>query len=120
MRVAFDNGLQYVDAPYITFARACDILGEDSLGRLLRTARSSKADVVVGDQDNFPGPRRGADQPWKRYFAKGADWEGRLPPEELDACREAGTEIVFLDTVVDSSTDVLRRFRDRGGCEPFE
>jgi len=50
-----------------------------------------------------------------RYFAKGADWEGRLPHEELDACRDGGTEIVFLDTVVDSSTDVLRRFRDRGG-----
>ncbi len=46
-----------------------------------------------------------------RYFAKGADWEGRLPPEELDACRDGGTEIVFLDTVVDSSTDVLRRFK---------
>jgi cytidyltransferase-like protein len=50
-----------------------------------------------------------------RYFAKGADWEGRLPTEELDACREAGTEIVFLDTVVDSSTDVLLRFKERGG-----
>jgi D-beta-D-heptose 7-phosphate kinase/D-beta-D-heptose 1-phosphate adenosyltransferase len=55
-----------------------------------------------------------------RYFAKGADWEGRLPDEEVDACREGGSEIVFLDTVLDSSTDVLRRFRDRGGCEPFE
>jgi bifunctional ADP-heptose synthase (sugar kinase/adenylyltransferase) len=55
-----------------------------------------------------------------RYFAKGADWEGRLPDEEVDACREGGSEIVFLDTVVDSSTDVLRRFRDRGGCEPLE
>ena len=56
MRVAFDNGLQYVSAPYVMFARARDILGEDSLGRLLRTARSAKADVVIGDQDNFPGP----------------------------------------------------------------
>jgi cytidyltransferase-like protein len=50
-----------------------------------------------------------------RYFAKGADWEGRLPPEELAACRDGGTEIVFLDTVVDSSTEVLRRFEERGG-----
>ena len=50
-----------------------------------------------------------------RYFAKGADWEGRLPPEELEACSEVGTEIVFLDTVVDSSTEVLRRFKERGG-----
>jgi bifunctional ADP-heptose synthase (sugar kinase/adenylyltransferase) len=50
-----------------------------------------------------------------RYFAKGADWEGRLPDDELEVCREHGVEIVFLDTVVDSSTDVLRRFRERGG-----
>ena len=48
-----------------------------------------------------------------RYFAKGADWRGRLPQEELDVCAENGIEIVFLDTVIDSSTDVLRRFRAR-------
>jgi cytidyltransferase-like protein len=50
-----------------------------------------------------------------RYFAKGADWEGRLPADELEVCRAHGVEIVFLDTVVDSSTDVLRRFKERGG-----
>ena len=50
-----------------------------------------------------------------RFFAKGADWEGRLPEDELAVCTEHGIEIVFLDTVVDSSTDVLRRFRERGG-----
>jgi cytidyltransferase-like protein len=50
-----------------------------------------------------------------RYFAKGADWEGRLPEDELAVCEENGIEIVFLDTVVDSSTDVLRRFKERGG-----
>lgn len=49
-----------------------------------------------------------------RYFAKGADWRGRLPEEELAVCAENGVEIVFLDTVVDSSTDVLRRFLERG------
>ncbi len=49
-----------------------------------------------------------------RYFAKGADWRGRLPAEELRACEEHGIEVAYLDTVVDSSTDVLRRFRERG------
>ena len=48
-----------------------------------------------------------------RFFAKGADWEGRLPDDELEVALEHGIEIVFLDTVVDSSTDVLSRFRDR-------
>jgi cytidyltransferase-like protein len=50
-----------------------------------------------------------------RYFAKGADWEDRLPGDELAVCAEHGVEVVFLDTVVDSSTDVLRRFEERGG-----
>jgi cytidyltransferase-like protein len=49
-----------------------------------------------------------------RYFAKGADWRGRLPEEEVRVCKELGVEIVFLDTVVHSSTDLLRRFRARG------
>ena len=48
-----------------------------------------------------------------RYFVKGADWRDRIPEEELGACAEAGTELVFLDTVVDSSTDVLRRYGER-------
>ena len=50
-----------------------------------------------------------------RYFAKGADWRGRLPEEEHAVCEELGVEIVFLDTVVDSSSDILRRFEVRRG-----
>jgi cytidyltransferase-like protein len=48
-----------------------------------------------------------------RYFAKGADWQGRLPEEEAAVCAEHGIEVVFLDTVVDSSTEVLRRYGER-------
>jgi cytidyltransferase-like protein len=48
-----------------------------------------------------------------RYFAKGADWRGRLPEEEESVCTEHGIEVVFLNTVVDSSTDVLRRYAER-------
>ncbi|MEU2420854.1 glycosyltransferase [Streptomyces sp. NPDC007851] len=78
LRAAFDHGLRHVAAPYVMFARARDILGEDSVGQLLRAARKVKADVVVGDPDNFPGPRRGADEPWKRYFGTGAGAVTRL------------------------------------------
>ena len=49
-----------------------------------------------------------------RYFAKGADWRGRLPEEEEAVCAQHGIEVVFLDTVLDSSTDVLRRYAQRG------
>ena len=48
-----------------------------------------------------------------RYYAKGADWRGRLPDGELAACADAGTEVVYLDTVVDSSTAILERYERR-------
>jgi bifunctional ADP-heptose synthase (sugar kinase/adenylyltransferase) len=42
-----------------------------------------------------------------RYYAKGADWRDRLPEEELEVCRSAGIEVVFLETVTNSSTRIL-------------
>src|SRR5690606_1559371 len=41
---------------------------------------------------------------------KGKDWEGRLPAEEVAVCRDHGIEIVYLDTVTDSSTERVRDF----------
>lgn len=48
-----------------------------------------------------------------RYYVKGADWRDRLPPAELRACAEMDTEVVFLDTVIDSSTEIVRDYRRR-------
>jgi bifunctional ADP-heptose synthase (sugar kinase/adenylyltransferase) len=48
-------------------------------------------------------------EPW--IYAKGDDWEGRLPEAELAACRAAATSVVFLDTVTHSSTELLDRWR---------
>ena len=45
-----------------------------------------------------------------RTYAKGADWRGRLPDEELQVCEDLGIDIVYLDTVRDSSTEILRRY----------
>ena len=42
-----------------------------------------------------------------RYYVKGEDWRDRLPPAELAACSELGIEIVYLDTVTNSSSAVL-------------
>jgi cytidyltransferase-like protein len=47
-----------------------------------------------------------------KVFVKGSDWEGRLPPEELEVCERNGTELVFLDTITHSSTDIVKRFLD--------
>jgi cytidyltransferase-like protein len=44
-----------------------------------------------------------------RFYVKGDDWRGRLPQEELGICAREGIEVVFLDTVTNSSTDILRR-----------
>jgi bifunctional ADP-heptose synthase (sugar kinase/adenylyltransferase) len=50
-----------------------------------------------------------------RYYAKGSDWEGRLPAEELEICARNGTEVVFLDTVTHSSSRILDEYRGREG-----
>jgi len=45
-----------------------------------------------------------------RYYVKGKDWDGRLPAEQVVICREHGIEIVYLDTVLDSSSRLLQQF----------
>jgi cytidyltransferase-like protein len=45
-----------------------------------------------------------------RYYVKGRDWEGRLPPEQVRICAEHGIGIVYLDTVLDSSSRILQQF----------
>jgi cytidyltransferase-like protein len=45
-----------------------------------------------------------------RYYVKGSDWRGRLPAEQVEICREHGIEIVYLDTVLDSSSRILKDY----------
>lgn len=45
-----------------------------------------------------------------RYYVKGSDWRGQLPGAQVDICREHGIEIVYLDTVIDSSSRLLEEF----------
>jgi cytidyltransferase-like protein len=42
-----------------------------------------------------------------KYYVKGKDWEGRLPPDQVKICGEYGIQVVYLDTVLDSSTRIL-------------
>lgn len=48
-----------------------------------------------------------------RYYVKGADWRNRLPQPEMDACQANGVQVVYLDTVIDSSTAILERYHAR-------
>ena len=45
-----------------------------------------------------------------RYYVKGSDWRNRLPPEQVDICRDHGIEIVYLDTVLNCSSQLLQEF----------
>ena len=46
-----------------------------------------------------------------KYYVKGSDWRARgLPPEQAVICRDHGTEIVYLDTVLDSSSRLLEDY----------
>lgn len=44
------------------------------------------------------------------YYVKGKDWEGRLPAAQVAICRDHSIGIVYLDTVLDSSTRLLQQF----------
>jgi cytidyltransferase-like protein len=45
-----------------------------------------------------------------KYYVKGKDWEGRLPREQVTICAEYDIGIVYLDTVLDSSSRILQQF----------
>jgi cytidyltransferase-like protein len=45
-----------------------------------------------------------------KYYVKGADWRGRLPSEQVTICRTHGIDIVYLDTVLESSSRLLQEF----------
>lgn len=45
-----------------------------------------------------------------RYYVKGKDWENRLPPAETAVCAAQGIDIVYLDTMLDSSSRILRDY----------
>jgi cytidyltransferase-like protein len=45
------------------------------------------------------------------HYIKGNDWEGHLPPEQVRICAEHGIEVVFIDSVRDSSTRLLQTFQ---------
>jgi cytidyltransferase-like protein len=53
-----------------------------------------------------------------RFYVKGRDWVGRLPPPQVTICREHNIEIVYLDTVLDSSSRILQQFLTRPASDP--
>jgi cytidyltransferase-like protein len=48
-----------------------------------------------------------------KYYVKGKDWDGRLPPDQVLICAQHGIEIIYLDTVIDSSTRILKSYTEQ-------
>lgn len=48
-----------------------------------------------------------------RYYIKGKDWDGRLPPRQVEICSRLGIGIVYLDTIRDSSSRLLQRYAEQ-------
>lgn len=45
------------------------------------------------------------------HYVKGADWKARgLPPRQIEICGRLEIEIVYLETMLDSSSRILERF----------
>jgi cytidyltransferase-like protein len=47
-----------------------------------------------------------------KYYVKGKDWDGRLPPDQVRICAQHGIEVVYLDTVIDSSSRILKSYTE--------
>lgn len=43
-----------------------------------------------------------------RYFLKGADWRGRLPEAEQRVCSRHDIEVIYADTVINSSSALIK------------
>lgn len=53
-----------------------------------------------------------------KYYVKGNDWAGGLPPEQVAQAARCGYEIVLLDTVRDSSARILERYVSQATAGP--
>jgi D-glycero-beta-D-manno-heptose 1-phosphate adenylyltransferase len=45
-----------------------------------------------------------------KYYVKGSDWRDRLPEAQVEICRDHHIEIVYLDTMLDSSSRLLKEY----------
>jgi cytidyltransferase-like protein len=52
-----------------------------------------------------------------RRYVKGADWAGRLPDEEIAICEAFGIDVVYLDSVRNSSTQLVLDMFERDADE---
>ena len=51
-----------------------------------------------------------------RIYAKGKDWQirGGIPSEEQEICDRLGIQVIYLDSILNSSTEILANYSDKG------
>src|SRR5438552_6834974 len=90
------------------------IVGEKHVPLLAQAQRARVIDALRYIDLTYPAPGETVDvlhELRPRFFVKGSDWRDRLPSEEIDACERYGIEVVYLDTVVNSSSEILKKFQ---------
>ena len=50
-----------------------------------------------------------------KYYVKGKDWDGQLPLDQIRICSDLGIGILYLDTMIDSSSRILEQFAHKQG-----
>lgn len=129
-----DGGFDPLHAGHIAYFRAaaelglpvlCNVSGDEWVGRkhpplMPQAERGAIIDAIrwidlVHLSDAPTASVLAALEP--RFYAKGADWRGRLPADETALCAERGIEIVYLDTVLNSSTAILAAYADGSAAD---
>jgi cytidyltransferase-like protein len=114
--VAYFRAAAELDAPVLCCVASDDWVARKHPPLLTQDQRVELIDAIRYVDYTYASPSTTEDvlralRP--RYYVKGADWRGRLPAIQEEICKNAGTQIVFLDTVFDSSTAILRNYQER-------
>ena len=73
--------------------------------RMLTIAALRSVDQVIDTEESLAATIRALEP---EYLVKGADWRGRLPSDVVTACKEVGTQILYVDEQTRSSSERLQ------------
>ena len=127
-----DGGFDPLHAGHVAYFRAAKARGLPVLCNVAPDSYIATKHAVLLPQDarcqvidafgdvDYVHPSQGAtaavlEQLRPAIFFKGNSWNGVLPPEETAICQKHGIEIVFADTVLDSSSRRLADWQDLPG-----
>lgn len=114
--IAYFEAAAGLGAPVLCSVSPDDWVGRKHAPLLSHEARARVIDAIRHIDYTYPAREPTAEvlrALVPRYYVKGDDWRGRLPEAEVGLCEELGVEIVYLDTVRDSSSRLLARYSEQ-------